>query len=122
VIEVCPIIKDFEVQQPLFLENDFDIFDKIKIEKFLFILNLSNLISVLNLIWEISDNNSKNFNRYLSNLGIYISYVKRDEKNNDIDFVLLTPLSINLYNYISSYGKTGFQNWKYNDLASEYSD
>ena len=122
LIEVCPIIKDFEVQQPLFLENDFDIFDKIKIEKFLFILNLSNLISVLNLIWEISDNNSKNFNRYLSNLGIYISYVKRDEKNNDIDFVLLTPLSINLYNYISSYGKTGFQNWKYNDLASEYSD
>ena len=122
LIEVCPIIKDFEVQQPLFLENDFDIFDKIKIEKFLFILNLSNLISVLNLIWEISDNNPKNFNRYISNLGIYISYVKRDEKNNDIDFVLLTPLSINLYNYISSYGKTGFQNWKYNDLASEYSD
>ena len=61
---------------------------------------ISNLIFVLNLIWEISDNNSKNFNRYISNLGIYINYAKRDEKNNDIYFVLLTTLSINLYNFI----------------------
>ena len=101
LIDVCPIIKDFEVRENLFAESDFDIFDVKKKEKFLFILNLSNLISVLNLIWKISENDSSNFNRYISNLGMFISFVKRNKNSNNIDFVLLTPLSTNLYNFIS---------------------
>ena len=89
----------------------------IKKNKFLFILNLYNLISVLNLIWELSDNDSNNFKHYISNLRMFISFVKRKENTNDIDFVLLIPLSTNLYNIISSYGKTVFKNEKYNGLS-----
>ena len=121
LIDVCPIIKDFEVRETLFTESDFDIFDTKKKEKFLFILNLSNLISVLNLIWEISENVPNNFKKYISNLGMFISFVKRKENTNNIDFVLLTPLSTNLYNFISSYGRAGFTKEKYNDLDVEFS-
>ena len=123
LIELCPIVKDFKVKQPLFVENDFEIFDDKKKDKFLFMLNLTNIISFLNFVWEVAEYDSKNFNRYITNLGIYISFVKRNENTNNIgiDFVLLAPLSANLYNFISCYGKTGFKNEKYNDLAVEFS-
>ena len=47
LIELSPIIKDFEVKQPLFVESDFDIYDDKKKHKFLFIINLNNIISII---------------------------------------------------------------------------
>ena len=58
----------------------------------------------------------------LKELGICLSYVKRDNKKNDeeIDIVLLTPKSPVIYNYISSYGELGFVNTDFKKIAKEY--
>ena len=90
-------------------KDDFEIFDDEKNNnKFLFEVNLYNIISIINLLWEQSDKSPSDFINYLIKLNIYFSFIKSKETSS-IDFVLLTPISNNLYNYLSSYVKYIFK-------------
>ena len=109
--EICPIINNFSNTIPLLEKKDFDIYDNGNPEKFLFEINLYNLISLINLLWTITKK-ADSFNKYMNKLCLNFSFVKRksNSRENEIDFVLLAPVSSKLYNYISTYGKTLFQN------------
>ena len=122
LIEKCPIINKF-TDMRLFKKEDFDIFIEAKDEKFLFILNLHNMMNIVNLLWFFSKKNSENFLKLLDKLGIYFSYVKRKEDPNSkiIDVVLLTKIPINLYNYISNYSEREFDNTKLKEMAKSFS-
>ena len=52
--EICPIINNFSNTISLLEKKDFDIFDNGNPEKFLFEINLYNLISLINLLWTIT--------------------------------------------------------------------
>ena len=122
LIEKCPIINKF-TDMRLFKKEDFDIFIETKDEKFLFILNLHNMMNIVNLLWFYSKKNSENFLNLLDKLGIYFSYVKRKEDPNSkiIDVVLLTKIPLNLYNYISNYSDREFDNTKLKGMAKSFS-
>ena len=122
LIEKCPIINKF-TDMRLFKKEDFDIFIETKDEKFLFILNLHNMMNIVNLLWFYSKKNSEHFLNLLDKLGIYFSYVKRKEDPNSkiIDVVLLTKIPLNLYNYISNYSDREFDNTKLKEMAKSFS-
>ena len=105
-----PVINKFDkVKSELLTKDDFEIFDDEKNNnKFLFKVNLYNIISIINLLWEQSDKSPSDFINYLIKLNIYFSFIKSKETSS-IDFVLLTPISNNLYNYLSSYVKYIFK-------------
>ena len=104
LLEYYPAINEFnQVKGPLFLKDDFDIFDNLLDDKLLFLTNLYNIISVMNLLWEVSNKSHTFFLEYINKLGLYFSYFT-DEKTSGNDIVLLAPLSENLYNYLSTYG------------------
>jgi len=104
LLEDYPAINEFnQVKDPLFSTDDFDIFKNSLDNKFLFSINLSNIISVMNLLWEVSNKSHKIFLEYINQLKIYFSYVT-DEKSSGNDVVMLAPVSENLYNYLSTYG------------------
>ena len=81
-------------------------------------LNLSNILSIINLIYTLNDN--EKFKKYLYELGIYISFEKRNDNNDMVYFVLLNKINCNLYFYISCYGNVGFTNSEYNKLAIDF--
>ena len=122
LIEKCPIINKF-TDMRLFKKEDFDIFIETNDEKFLFILNLHNMMNIVNLLWFYSKKNSEHFLNLLDKLGIYFSYVKRKEDPNSkiIDVVLLTKIPLNLYNYISNYSDREFDNTKLKGMAKSFS-
>ena len=122
LIEKCPIINKF-TDMRLFKKEDFDIFIETNDEKFLFILNLHNMMNIVNLLWFYSKKNSEHFLNLLDKLGIYFSYVKRKEDPNSkiIDVVLLTKIPLNLYNYISNYSDREFDNTKLKEMAKSFS-
>ena len=122
LIEKCPIINKF-TDMRLFKKEDFDIFIETNDEKFLFILNLHNMMNIVNLLWFYSKKNSEHFLNLLDKLGIYFSYVKRKEDPNSkiIDVVLLTKIPLNLYNYISNYSDREFDNTNLKEMAKSFS-
>lgn len=91
---ICPTINEFKNVKILLREKDFDIFDKKEETKFLFELNMSNLISIINLIYSITAD-IKNFIYYLNKINVNFSFVKRNIKNdnNEIDFVLMASMT-----------------------------
>ena len=121
LLDDYPAINKFDkVKSELLSKDDFEIFDdKINNKKFLFKVNLNNIISVANLLWEESNKSSTLFVNYLIKLDIYFSFVK-DENSSCIDFVIITPISNNLYNFISTYGKFIFEDKYFIDGANEY--
>lgn len=106
---ICPIINEFKNTKILLEQKDFDIFNKRNEKKFLFEINLVNLISIINLVYTITENVNQ-FNKCLDKLNINFSFVRRDANSNknEIDFLLLAPISQTLYNDISTYGKNLF--------------
>ena len=110
LLDDYPAINKFDkVKSELLTNDDFEIFDDEKNnKKFLFKVNLNNIISVINLLWEQSNKSSTIFLNFLKKLDIYFSFVQ-DKGTSGIDFIILTPISHNLYNYISTYGKHIFE-------------
>ena len=117
MLEDCPIINKFENVKELIFIHDFDILDNHDNNKFLFIDNLYNIISIINLLWEISKNFPAQFIHFINNLNIYFSFVNY---SNEIGFILMIPLSENLYNYISTYGTKLFENNELYDKAVSF--
>ena len=102
-MEYYPAINEFnQVKEPLFSIDDFEIAKKPKNTKFFFSVNLLNIISVMNLLWEISKKSPKIFIGYINKLEFYFSFVT-DDKSKGKDIVMLTPVSENLYNYLILY-------------------
>ena len=115
-----PAINEFnQVKDPLFSTDDFDIFKNSLDNKLLFSINLSNIISVMNLLWEVSNKSPKIFLEYINKLKIYFSYVT-DEKSSGNDIVMLAPVSENLYNYLSTYGGEMFKDETISKKAFTY--
>ena len=107
--EVSPIIDPLNISDPLLNTDDFDIFRKNSEKNFVFQINLCNLLSIINLLYIIIEDQNK-FIECLDKLGLNFSFVKRHAipTNKEIDLVLLAPESSKLYNYISTYGKDLF--------------
>ena len=107
--EVSPIIDPLNISDPLLNTDDFDIFRKNTEKNFVFQINLCNLLSIINLLYIIIEDQNK-FIECLDKLGLNFSFVKRYAipTNKEIDLVLLAPESSKLYNYISTYGKDLF--------------
>jgi len=115
-----PAINEFnQVKDPLFSKNDFDIFKNSLDNNLLFSINLSNIISVMNLLWEVSNKSPKIFLKYINKLKIYFSYVT-DENSSGNDIVMLAPVSENLYNYLSTYGGEMFKDETISKKAFTY--
>ena len=109
LIDDYPVINKFDkVESSLLSKKNFDIFDECNNDKFLFIVNLYNYISVINLLWEKAEHTPNIFIKYITELDLYFSFIKNGNTS-EIDFVLMTPASKNLYNYISTYGKYIFK-------------
>ena len=120
LIEQAPVVNEFNIRNILFTDKDFEIFDKLIPTKLLFLLNLSNVISIINLIWEKEKIDIKIFIESLNQLGIFFSYVSRKDQTKIKDYVLLTPLPLNLYNYLSTNGESGFLKKDLKNLAREF--
>jgi len=120
ILENYPAINEFnQVKDPLFSTDDFDIFKNPLDNQFIFSINLSNIISVMNLLWEVSNKSPKIFLEYINKLNFYFSYVT-DEKSSGNDIVMLAPVSENLYNYLSTYGGEMFKDETISKKAHQY--
>ena len=120
LLKYYPAINEFnQVKDPLFSKEDFDIFKNPSDNKFFFSINLSNIISVMNLLWEVSNKSPKIFIEYINRLELYFSYVT-DEKSSGNDIVMLAPVSENLYNYLSTYGGEMFKDETLSKKAFAY--
>ena len=120
LLENYPAINEFnQVENPLFSTDDFDIFKNTLDNQLIFSINLSNIISVMNLLWEVSNKSPKIFIEYINKLKFYFSYVT-DEKSSGNDIVMLAPVSENLYNYLSTYGGEMFKDETISKKAFKY--
>ena len=123
LINESAIINKFN-EFTLLTPNFFEIFEEIKVKKFLLTINLLNYLNIINGIWSYTKGKVDEFVSILKELEIFFSYVKRDNKKNDkeieIDVVLLTPKSPVINNYISTYGELGFVNTDFMIIAKEY--
>ena len=120
LLENYPAINEFNrVEDPLFSTDDFDIFKNPLDNQLIFSINLSNIISVMNLLWEVSNKSPKIFIEYINKLKFYFSYVT-DEKSSGNDIVMLAPVSENLYNYLSTYGGEMFKDETISKKAFKY--
>ena len=120
LLEYYPAINEFnQVKDPLFSTDDFDIFKNPLDTKFFFSINLSNIMSVMNLLWKVSNKSPKIFLEYINKLDCYFSYVT-DEKTLGNDIVMLAPVSENLYNYLSTYGGEMFKDENVSKKAFAY--
>ena len=120
LLENYPAINEFnQVNDPLFSTDDFDIFKNPLDNQFIFSINLSNIISVMNLLWEVSNKSPKIFLEHTNKLNFYFSYVT-DEKFSGNDIVMLAPVSENLYNYLSTYGGEMFKDETISKKAFKY--
>ena len=120
LLENYPAINEFkQVNDPLFSTDDFDIFKNPLDNQFIFSINLSNIISVMNLLWEVSNKSPKIFIEYINKLKFYFSYVT-DEKFSGNDIVMLAPVSENLYNYLPTYGGEMFKDETISKKAFKY--
>ena len=120
LLENYPAINEFnQVNDPLFSTDDFDIFKNPLDNQFIFSINLSNIISVMNLLWEVSNKSPKIFLEHTNKLNFYFSYVT-DEKFSGNDIVMLAPVSENLYNYLSTYGGEMFKDETISKKAFNY--
>ena len=117
ILNQSPIISKFT--NTSFLEqSSFEIRDDINENNFLLIVNLLNYINVINAIWSYVETKTDDFVNILKVLGIYFSWVKKEDKI--VDVILLIPKSPVLYNYISTYGDIGFVNTDLKDIAKKY--
>ena len=123
LINESAIINKFN-EFTLLTPNFFEIFEEINVKRFLLTINLLNYLNIINGIWSYTKGKVDEFVSILKELEIFFSYVKRDNKKNDkeieIDVVLLTPKSPVIYNYISTYGELGFVNTDFMIIAKEY--
>ena len=120
LLENYPAINEFkQVNDPLFSTDDFDIFKNPLDNQLIFSINLSNIISVMNLLWEVSNKSPKIFLEHTNKLNFYFSYVT-DEKFSGNDIVMLAPVSENLYNYLSTYGGEMFKDETISKKAFNY--
>ena len=117
ILNQSPIISKFSSTS--FLEqSSFEIRDDVNENNFLLIVNLLNYINVINAIWTYVEIKTDDFVNILKELGIYFSWVKKEDKI--VDVILLIPKSPVLYNYISTYGDIGFVNTDLKDTAKKY--
>ena len=117
ILNQSPIISKFSSTS--FLEqSSFEIRDDVNENNFLLIVNLLNYINVINVIWSYAETKTDDFVNILKELGIYFSWVKKEDKI--VDVILLIPKSPVLYNYISTYGDIGFVNTDLKDTAKKY--
>ena len=120
LLENYPAINEFnQVENPLFSTDDFDIFKNPLDNQLIFSINLSNIISVMNLLWEVSNKSPKIFIEYINKLKFYFSYVT-DEKFAGNDIVMIAPVSEHLYNYLSTYGGEMFKDETISKKAFNY--
>ena len=99
-----PLI-EIEVKENLLSNETFEIFEKSKLNP-IFILNLLNIITIVNFVWNCTKKNIEMFHKILLKLNIMFSYVYNEEQ---IEYVLLSTIPLYFYELIAEKGKSCFK-------------
>jgi hypothetical protein len=82
------------------------------------------MISILNYAWVASNTNIELFHKVILQIGLMFSYTYRNgiDTTEGIDYVLLAPLSHDIYDYLSENGEKSFLNINDYDINKRYFD
>ena len=99
-----PLI-EIEVKENILSNETFEIFEERKLNP-IFILNLLNIITIANFVWNCSKKNINNFHKILLKLDIMFSFIHNKEQ---IEYTLLSTIPLHLYELIAEKGKSCFK-------------
>lgn len=105
-LRLQPLV-DIEVKEELLRKNSFEMPGKTKLNP-IFLLNLLNIITVVNFVWNATKNISM-FHRILLELKIMFSYIQNGE---EIEYALLSTIPLQIYELVASKGKNCFKEKK----------
>ena len=104
VLRTVPLF-EVEVPDKVIEEDSFEILQKKKLNP-IFVLNLINIINIINFVWNCTKKNVEMLHKILLDLNIMFSYLKNDDQ---IEYVLLSLIPLNMYEIIAKYGKKCFK-------------
>lgn len=107
-LRLQPLI-DIKVKEELLSKNSFEMFGKKKLN-LVFLLNLLNIITVVNFVWNATKKNILKFHRILLELKIMFSYIQNSE---EIEYALLSTIPLQIYELVASKGKNCFKDHNY---------
>lgn len=119
LIQNYPKVKKF-TDQKFLSKKDLDIFNEGKKSELSLLLNATNIINVVNFLWNYSSKDISSFTHLLSKLNINFSYIKIEKNPRKICCVLMTSIPSILYNYISTNGYSELKNKKIKSFVKEY--
>ena len=99
-----PLI-EIEEKENILSNETFEIFEERKLNP-IFILNLLNIITIANFVWNCSKKNINNFHKILLKLDIMFSFIHNKEQ---IEYALLSTIPLHLYELIAEKGKSCFK-------------
>ena len=107
-LRLQPLI-GIEVKEELLSKNSFEMFEKTKLNP-VFLLNLLNIITVVNFVWNATKKNILKFHRILLELKIMFSYIQNSD---EIEYALLSTIPLQIYELVASKGKNCFKDHNY---------
>ena len=107
-LRLQPLV-DIEVKEELLRKNSFEMPGKTKLNP-IFLLNLLNIITVVNFVWNATKKNISMFHRILLELKIMFSYIQNGE---EIEYALLSTIPLQIYELVASKGKNCFKEKNY---------
>jgi hypothetical protein len=107
-LRLQPLV-DVEVKEKLLSEKSFVMLRKTHLNP-VFVLNLLNIITIVNFVWNATKKNNSMLHIILLELKIMFSYVQNNEQ---IEYALLSTIPVQIYELIASKGKNCFKNKNY---------
>ena len=95
-LRLQPLI-DIEVKVKLLSEKSFEMLRKTHLNPVL-VLNLLNIITIINFVWNATKKNNSMFHSILFELKIMFSYVQNNEQ---IEYALLSAIPVQIYEFDS---------------------
>ena len=100
---------EIEVKEELLNKNSFEVLGNTKLNP-MFVLNLLNIITIVNFVWNATRKDILKFHKILLELKIMFSYIQNGEQ---IEYALLSTIPVQIYELIASKGKNCFKDKNY---------
>ena len=100
---------EIEVKEELLNKNSFEVLGNTKLNP-MFVLNLLNIITIVNFVWNSIRKDIVKFHKILLELKIMFSYIQKGEQ---IEYALLSTIPVQIYELIASKGKNCFKDKNY---------
>lgn len=88
---------EIELRDELLNKNSFEMLGKTKLNP-IFVLNLLNIITIINFVWNAIRKDILKFHKILLELKIIFSYIQNGEQ---IEYALLSTISVQIYELIA---------------------